>query len=65
MTDKEKLERILNSYTNGQKKQMVNQIKAYGQARFFIDYAEYVQDWGSDVYARNFVVITKVFFLLK
>lgn len=36
----EKLEEIYNSYANGQKSQMVDQIKAYGARTFAIDFYE-------------------------
>ena len=40
MSDIEKLEEIYNSYVNGQKSQMVEQIKAYGANQFAIDFYE-------------------------
>lgn len=32
-----KIETILDSYINGQRKQMIDQIRRYGMRRFFVD----------------------------
>ena len=62
----EKLNEIINSYYVGQKEQMVEQIKSYGQAKFFLDlydnrdYVEEVFDF-SALYTK----IVYIFFLLK
>ena len=60
----EKIEQIILSYYNGQKAQMVNQIKAYGIKKFFVDYFEnqelyHYNDTG--LYGR----IVYTFFMLK
>ena len=39
-----KLQQIEDSHINGQKKQMCNQIKAYGIKAFMVDYMEYWKD---------------------
>ena len=40
------MDEIYNSYINGQSKQMVAQIDAYGVDRFFIDLKDYIEDNG-------------------
>ena len=43
--NKNKLENIHQSFINGQKSQMVDQIKAYGVSNFHIDFWEYISDY--------------------
>ena len=54
-----KLEEISNSYLNGQKKQMCNQIKEYGVKKFFVDFYDHA--YSSDEYTE----IVYTFFLVK
>ena len=62
----DKLQEIENSYTNGQKAQMVNQIKAYGIKAFMVDYFNFVRDCGySDHKAAHYAVLVYTFFLLN
>ncbi len=42
MNDEEKLRIIYDSYINGQRGQMVDQIKDYGVARFHVDFYEHL-----------------------
>lgn len=57
-----KLEEIVDSYYNGQKKQMVAQIKAYGIKAFMIDFYTHEHFLDADnIYAE----IVYTFFLLK
>jgi len=57
--DIQKIEQIENSYINGQKRQMVQQIKEYGINKFMVDYYEY-----NDRYL-NYEDIVYTFFLLN
>lgn len=54
--DTRKLDAIVDSFYNGQKKQMVQQIKAYGQKAFLQDFFVYAQEIESSnperLYAR-------------
>ena len=62
--NQQKIEEVVNSYINGQKKQMVEQIKAYGQRKFFIDFFECQEDWErwhKGIYGR----IVYTFFYMK
>lgn len=69
MTNEEKLQEIYESYIVGQKKQMVKQIKAYGQAKFFVDFHEKLfEDLGGNFhnsFAYDYADMVKAFFLLK
>ena len=63
----QKLQEIENSYINGQKRQMVNQIKAYGVKAFMIDYFDecYMPLIADREANSNYPSIVRMFFLLK
>ena len=63
--EEKKIEEIYTSYVNGQKRQMVNQIKAYGQAKFFVDFYEWLEifDWRNP--KEMYAAIVYNFFLIK
>ena len=61
----EKIQTILDSFHNGQKKQMVKQIKDYGQARFFLDFYESMDYYVIDNFSALYTRIVYTFFLLK
>lgn len=60
----EKLGQIYDSYINGQKKQMVKQIKAYGQKKFMIDFYNALGYPHTDPKAA-YAAVVYTFFLLK
>ena len=43
--EEKQLEEIQNSYTNGQLKQMVEQIDNYGRYKFLADFLDYLRDY--------------------
>ena len=54
-----KIEAILDSYANGQRKQMIDQIKRYGVRQFFVDLAE---SFEADVVTKQtFIEITLIY----
>ena len=61
----EKFEEILTSKHNGQLHQMTDQIKAYGQQKFFTEFYHWLLM--SDYYdcAETFAEITTIFFKIK
>ena len=61
----DKLQEIENSYINGQKRQMVNQIKAYGIKAFMVDYFDFVRDCGYSDHKAHYAVLVYTFFLLN
>lgn len=63
--NEQKLEQIEDSYINGQKKQMVNQIKAYGIKAFMIDYFDFVRWAGYTDHKAHYAVVVYTFFLLN
>ena len=58
-----KLSAIYDSYTNGQKEQMVEQIKEYGQTRFVLDLYNQLNFTGNP--KAEYAAIVYTFFLLK
>ncbi len=64
MSQDEKLQDILDSYYNGQKSQMVSQIKSYGINAFMIDFWDFLQGYGTN-YKADYAVIVHNFFYLK
>ena len=62
-----KIQEIVSSFHNGQKKQMVQQIKDYGQVNFFVEFYPICQGEGHYIGMTNklYAEITYTFFLLK
>ncbi len=58
-----KLEQIYESYLNGQKTQMVEQIKAYGQTKFVLDF--YQQFHRTTSPKAEYAAVVFTFFSLK
>ena len=61
----EQIQVILDSYHNGQKEQMVDQIKAYGQAKFFVEFYRDMRDYFYNDASPLYATIVYTFFLLK
>ncbi len=65
MSQDEKLQDILDSYYNGQKSQMVSQIRDYGVKEFFSnDLLDYLKEYGYPTPLAKFQNIVKIYFLL-
>jgi hypothetical protein len=63
MSQNEKLEQIYESFVNGQKSQMVSQIKSYGITQFVLDFKDYC-DYQA-LSAKVFQSVVWSFFYLK
>jgi len=63
--NEKKLRQIEESYINGQKKQMVQQIKAYGVKAFHVDFWDYLKYAGYTDFKGQYSAIVYTFHLLN